>query len=292
MAPRDLEKSVVVIVGPTASGKTTAAIEVARRYGGEIICADSRTIYKGMDVGTAKPTFEEQKNVPHWGLDLVEPTQRYSSAQFQVYAESKIREIKKRGNMPIIVGGTGLYVDGLIFSYQYPQPPNVEQLKLLENMTTEQLHKYCVKNNIELPFNDKNKRHLARAAVTFGASDKRSIAPTRNIIIVGIATEKAELRARIEERTEHMFANGVVEEAIILGKKYGWKSEAMTSNVYRSLNPYLKNEYTINEAKQDFTIRDCQLAKRQMTWFRRNPYIEWCTRDEVVAYLIASLETE
>ena len=109
----------VVIVGPTASGKTGLAIELAEKYNGEIICADSRTIYRGMDIGTAKPTLKERQGVVHWGLDLVEPGEAFSAADFKAYADDKIANIRSREKVPFLVGGTGLYIDAVIFNYQF-----------------------------------------------------------------------------------------------------------------------------------------------------------------------------
>src|SRR5690606_33063041 len=141
----------VVIAGPTASGKTALAIELAERFGGEIICADSRTIYKGMDVGTAKPGVDEQAQIPHWGLDLVEPGDRFTAADFKEYALQKINEIRARGHVPFLVGGTGLYVDAVLFDYQFSAPANEHERAKLEQMTIERLHDYCEYNNIILP---------------------------------------------------------------------------------------------------------------------------------------------
>ena len=112
---------VIVIVGPTGSGKTSVAIEVAKEVGGEVVAADSRTIYKGMDVGTAKPSLAERGGVPHWGFDLVEPGERFTVADGKKYAEERIEEIRGRGHVPLVVGGTGLYVDALIFNYHFTQ---------------------------------------------------------------------------------------------------------------------------------------------------------------------------
>src|SRR5215216_6778680 len=112
-------KPLITIVGPTASGKTSLAVELAEQFGGEIICADSRTVYRGMDIGTAKPSKADQKRVPHWGIDLVDPDQKFSAADFKVYANQKIKEIRARGHIPFLVGGTGLYVDAVIFDYQF-----------------------------------------------------------------------------------------------------------------------------------------------------------------------------
>ena len=128
-------KPLVVIVGPTASGKSALAISLAEKFGGEIICADSRTVYKGMDIGTAKPTVDEQARVPHWGLDLVEPGERFSAAKFKRYAIAKIDEIHSRGNIPFLVGGTGLYIDGILFDYEFGSDFNAELRKKLESLS-------------------------------------------------------------------------------------------------------------------------------------------------------------
>ena len=124
----EMKKPIIVIVGPTASGKTGVAIELAEKIGGEIICADSRTIYKSMDIGTAKPSIPEQKNIVHYGLDLVEPNERFTVYDWKKYAEQKIYEIRRLGKYPIIVGGTGLYVDALIYDYQFDQKHKSDQI--------------------------------------------------------------------------------------------------------------------------------------------------------------------
>ena len=270
----------IVIVGPTASGKTALAIDIARQYDGEVICADSRTVYRGMDIGTAKPDMVERQEVVHWGLDLVEPGQRFTAAAWQAYARERIDDIRSRGKLPIVAGGTGLYVDGLIFDYQYPAQPSAEQRELFESMSLEQLHKYCIDNNIILPENDKNKRHLVRRIVHDGQPNKRRQQIIDDAFVVGIATGVEQLRVKIAHRAEQMFADGVVEEAILLGKIYGWDSEAMSGNIYPLLRQHLAGKASIDEAKVAFATRDWQLAKRQMTWFRRNPYIAWGRADD------------
>lgn len=282
--------SMLVIVGPTASGKTALAIELAQRYNGEIICADSRTVYVDMNIGTAKPTPDEQAMAKHWGIDMALPTERYTAAQFKRYATGVIADIRARGKLPIIVGGTGLYVDALLFDYDFPSPPSRDEQQKFERMTAEGLIQYCIDNNVELPEDNKNTRRLLKAIYTQGVADKRKQYVGSDIIVVGIATEKIVLNQRISDRTEHMFDNGVVEEARSLGEKYGWESEAMTSNVYRSIKPYLDGGTTIDEVKQDFIHRDQQLAKRQMTWFRRNPFIAWGSVRDIADYARRTLE--
>jgi tRNA dimethylallyltransferase len=283
------EPPLVVIAGPTASGKTALAIELARRFEGEIICADSRTIYKGMDVGTAKPTMDERAGVPHWGLDLVEPGERFTAADFKQYALQKIDEIRARGHVPFLVGGSGLYVDAIIFDYEFGQPADEGWRAELEQLTIEQLQECCAKNNIPLPENRFNKRYVIRAIEQKSINAKRRSEPAGNTIIVGIATERESLRTRIEGRVEQLLDDGVVNEATLLGEKYGWESEAMTGNIYPPIRAYLNGELTSTELKEKITTLDWRLAKRQLTWLKRNPYIHWGNVDELRRYVTKKL---
>lgn len=285
-------KPLVVIVGPTASGKTSLAIELAEEFGGEIICADSRTVYKDMDIGTAKPTAEERSRVPHWGLDLVEPGERYTVADFKQYAEQKIEEIRQRGNIPFLVGGTGLYVDAVVFDYQFGTDADMARRMQLESWSIDELHNYCNQHNISLPENRLNKRYVIRAIEQKSINTKRRNAPISSSIIVGIATDRDILRTRIAARAEQIFENGVVDEAIKLGKKYGWANEAMTGNIYPLIRSYLEGERTKGEIKERFTTLDWQLAKRQLTWLRRNLFIKWLPLTEAKSYLRSVLAPE
>lgn len=282
MAAARLEP-LVVIVGPTASGKTSLAIRLAQRYGGEIICADSRTIYKGMDVGTAKPTSEERALVPHWGLDLVEPGEPFTAADFKRYALQKIEEIRSRGHIPFLVGGSGLYVDAVIFDYQFAPPSSRRQE--LEHMTIDELQQYCIKNNINLPENTKNKRYLIRVIEIGTAQPGRRSEPLEDSVVVGITTNREVLRQRIEDRAEQIFDDNVVNEATILGKKYGWTNEAMTGNIYPLIRQHLAGELSQAEVKEKSIVADWRLAKRQLTWLKRNPHIWWGSLDQVEQYL-------
>ena len=277
------EPPLIVIVGPTASGKTALAIKLALRYEGEIICADSRTIYKGMDIGTAKPSIKERLTVPHWGLDLVEPGERFTAADFQQYATEKIADIRTRGKVPFLVGGTGLYVDGLIFDYQFGDEGDEARRNRFMEMSLEELYKYCDRNNIILPENSSNKRYIVRAIEQKGLNNRRRSEPISNSIIVGIATEKATLRTRIESRSEQLFEDGVVED--------GWDSEAMTGNIYPLARQYVEGALSLSEVKRLFVTRDWQLAKRQLTWLRRNPFICWLDLEEAYNYLSQELES-
>jgi len=280
---------IVVIVGPTASGKTSLAIEVAKTCNGEIICADSRSIYKGMDIGTAKPSKSDRLQVPHWGLDLANPGDYFSAADFKTYANDKIKEIRSRGNVPFIVGGTGLYVDSVIFDYQFGKKADITTRNTLDKLTLEQLHDYCKKHNITLPENEKNKRYVIRAIELCGLNISKRDHPIENTIMIGLLIDKELLRTRIDKRVEQLFDDGVVEEANALGKRYGWDSEAMKGNIYPLAHSYLLGGMSWEIMKAKFKILDWRLAKRQMTWLKRNPFIKWLSPTDAKTYLLNQL---
>jgi len=280
----------VVIVGPTASGKSALAMELATVFNGEIICADSRTVYKNMDIGTAKPSAEDQAAVPHWGLDLVEPGETFSAADFKKYALLKTQQVRQRGHVPFMVGGTGLYVDGVIFDYKFGQP-RPELRKQLESLSLEELKTYCANNNVSLPENENNRRYVIRAIEQESINRKRLRSPIDNIVLVGITTERTELRRRITARAEQLFENGMLEEAIKLGEMYGWDSEAMTGNIYKLVKRYLDGELTFDELKQKNVTADWRLAKRQLTYMKRNQYIKWLTLDDAREYIRTALKS-
>lgn len=280
----NIRRPTIVIVGPTASGKTALAIELAKKHNGEIICADSRTVYKGLDIGTAKPTKRERSTVQHWGIDLVQPGELFTVADFQRYTLSKMSEIYGRKHIPFLVGGTGLYVDSVVYDFRFP-PRNEKLLRSLQDKTLEELIKYCEKNNVPLPNNYKNRRHLISAILRKGVDLKRSVKPQDGMIVVGIATDKEVLRTRIIERAEQIFSSNVVEETIKVVERYGWESEALTGNIYPIIKKLLAKDITIEQAKQDFCTADWRLAKRQMTWLRRDKNIKWLEREDAYTYL-------
>ncbi len=284
------EIPLVVIVGPTASGKSNLAVQLAKELNGEIICADSRTVYKYMDIGTAKPSAEDQATVPHWGLDLVEPGDVFTAADFKKYALQKVQEIRNRGHVPFIVGGTGLYVDGVIFDYEFGQP-EPELRKQLESLSLEELKMYCSNNNVELPENENNRRYVIRAIEQKNINTKRLRRPIHNVLLVGITTNRDELRQRIANRAEQLFENGMVEEAITLGKKYGWDSEAMTGNIYKLVRKYVNGELTMDELKQANATADWHLAKRQLTYLKRNQFIHWLSLQNAREYIKSTLKS-
>lgn len=282
-------KPLVVITGPTASGKTSLAIKIAKKYNGEIISADSRAIYIGADIGTAKPTAKEQAEVKHWGIDLVKPSQYFSAADYKKYANEKIDEIRSRGHIPILVGGTGLYIDAVLFDYQFgPKASRMLRL-LLQHASIGYLYAYCARHNIELPENYKNKRYVIRAIEMNGVKQGKASTPADDCIIVGIATDSSVLRDRIVKRAAQIFNDGAIDEARRLGRKYGWRSEAMKSNIYPLAKLYTKGKISLDEAIERSITLDWRLAKRQLTWMRRNKFIHWLSLADAEKYIVDQL---
>ncbi len=281
---RLIDKPIIVIVGPTASGKTELAIKLAERFGGEIICADSRTVYKGLDIGTAKPTKSEQDRVKHWGIDLVSPNEKYSAAQFQIYAKNKIDQIISRGKVPIVVGGTGLYISSLIYNYSFVDVDQKMKIKL-NNRTVDELKEYCRINNIDLPKNHKNKLHLVNNILRKGKPMSRKSNPGSRFVVVGISTERDALRSRIRRRAICMFKNNIVKESTKMANLYGWNIPGMTGNVYPIVRQLVEGEIAEDQAIEKAQSIDWQLARRQMTWFRRDKNIKWLSLDETEQYI-------
>jgi tRNA dimethylallyltransferase len=249
------QEPILVIVGPTASGKTGLAVRVAqelsRRRGcnieagevaAEIISADSRAIYIDMDIGTAKPDMEERGGIPHYGFDLVEPGERFTAYEFQQYARECIDKIRAQGKLPIIAGGTGLYVDALIYDYDFSA--------------------------------DSKKNYTNRQEMN------------SDYVVIGIDWPREVLRQRIEERANKFFAQPIEEETIRCVEKYGWDSGAMTSNIYPIVWDMLRGKISQEEAIRLFALDDWHLAKRQLTWFKRNKNIHWLKLDEAEQWIL------
>ncbi len=265
--------SLLVIVGPTASGKSDLAMRVARKYGGEIICADSRTIYIGMDIGTAKPSLKDRKSVPHWGLDILNPGQKYSAAKFKVYANNAIEDIQKRGKLPILVGGTGLYVDAVVFDYSFVGGKSQRLYSIMPNPAL----RIMIRNKgWKMPENYKNRRHLLATVRRKGKSGKRNKAPRSGTVMIGISPNDEVLRKRISKRAEAMFDMGIINETRESIQHYGEKILLGNAGIeYGIVARQLKGEITQEQAEELFVKSDWQYARRQKTWFRRNPYIHW-----------------
>lgn len=269
----------VVIVGPTASGKSALAMKIAQKYNGEIICADSRTVYKEMNIGTAKPTIQEQRQVPHHLLDVVFPNEAFTAAEFKMLAIKAIDNISKKGKVPILVGGTGLYIDAVLFSFNFGPKADERFREELSNKSTAALLEICRQKNIDISEVKANRRHLIRAIELNGVKNSDHILRP-NTVVVGLTIDRQQLLSRIARRISVMLQSGLLEEVKALDKKYGWTSEAMTSNIYRVFKDVVNGKKTVQQGIQEAILRDFQLAKRQMTWFKRNQYILWLSEKE------------
>lgn len=264
----------LVIVGETASGKSALAIELAERFNGEIIAADSRTVYKGMDIGTAKPTKAKREKIPHYCLDLVDPDEPFTVADFKREAEQAIADITARGRLPVLVGGTGLYVDAILYDYTFRAPADKTVRAELTALTVQELQKRLTDAGIPLPNNPQNPRHLIRAIETGGDEPQRSELRA-NTLVIGLIVERDMLRQRIVERIEQMVENRFVEEVRRLSERYGWDVPAMQAPGYKAFRGYVEGAISLDEAKTLFARGDIGLAKRQRTWFKRNKSIHW-----------------
>lgn len=272
----------VVIVGETGSGKTALAIELAKRFDGEIIAADSRTVYMGMDIGTAKPSMEERQGIPHFGLDVVEPGQHFSAYDFQQLAQSAIENISSRGKLPIIVGGTGLYIDSVLYGFTFRPQPTASKREQLQGLSIEELQNRILAAHLPLPENSQNPRHLTRVLES-GEAPKQHKKLRENTLVLGISLPREELERRIKSRVEAMVATGLVEEVRALAARYGGDTEALRTPGYKAFLEYIQGDMTLQAAKQQFARDDLRLAKRQRTWFKRSSDIHWLTGHDKLA---------
>ncbi len=264
-----MELPLIVILGPTASGKTAYAIRLARLIGGEVICADSRTVYRGMNIGTAKPTEPERAGVPHWGLDLIEPDQRYSLYDFRRYATAKVAEIRQRQHVPLLVGGSGLYINSVIYDYRLAGGDYDPTTRAkLEKLSPDELRRLAIKQGAKLPRDLDNKRRLIRSLETGGVSNNCGYL-SRQTVVIGIAVDKEKLSQRISERAERMLERGLVDETDRLIARYGMV-EPLRRNAYGVVAKYLTGQIYEAELIEQISTKDRQLAKKQLTWWR-NP---------------------
>lgn len=284
------EIPLIVITGPTASGKTGLALELAGQYGGEIICADSRTVYRGMDIGTAKPSLAEQKMVKHWLLDVADPGSLFTAADFKRLADIAIDDIRSRGRVPFLVGGSGLYIDAVVLNFSFAKKADPVLRKRLEQLSTEELHTMIKKQQLVIPANYNNRRHLIRCIEKNNTITSGKNIPMATTHLAAIKLDKTKLEANIIRRIDTMFADGVVQETQQLLQQYGPDNEALTGNIYRIIRDYLAGNIDKDTAKLQAIKRDRQLVKRQITWLKRHDYVAWLGPDEVRSWVGGIIE--
>ena len=265
----------ITIVGETASGKSALALQLAQQFDGEIICADSWTVRREVNIGTAKPTVDEQAEVPHHLLDVVGPCEDFTAAVFKDMAVRTIAEIAGRGKLPIMVGGTGLYIDGVLYDYGFLEQGDRAERETLNALSIPQLIATIQDAGIALGEVDvRNKRRLIRLLETNGAQPTRqTLRP--NTLILGLKTEREQLKERIITRTDAMLAAGLEQEVEALSHKYGWDCEALKGVGYAQWREYFLGTQNLDVTRQKIIKATTELAKRQRTWFKRNKSIQW-----------------
>jgi len=285
----------IVILGPTASGKTDLAIKLAKKLNGEIISADSRQIYKGMDIGTAKPTKKERQGIPHYLLDVASPKRRFTVAQYRKLALKAINKIFQKGKIPFLVGGTGFYIQAVVDGIVIPEVrPYWKLRKKLEKKSVVELYKILKKLDPRRAktIERKNPRRLIRA-IEIVMKTKRPVPPLKfqplpyPVLMIGIKRDKKELQNLIKKRFFKWLRQGLIKEVVNL-KKLGlsWKRIEDFGIHYRVIARYLQNKIGDKEMIEN-SIREIQnYAKRQITWFKRDKRIHWVKNQNEAERLI------
>ena len=282
---------VIVICGPTASGKTALSIELAKRINGEIVSADSMQIYKDMDIGSAKVTKEEMQGIKHYLVDCVSPDERYSVANYKLDAKKAIEEILKKGKTPIVVGGTGLYIDALIYEIEYQDIKINESYRkelesIKQNQGLEVLYERAVKIDPEAmkKISPNDSKRIMRVLEIYEATGKNKTeqeAESRlkeipyNYKVFAITMDREKLYERINKRVDIMIENGLIEEVKELLKKYKEFPTAMQALGYKEVKEYLDGKLTKQEMIDKIKQESRRYAKRQLTWFRKNKQTIW-----------------
>ena len=283
----------LVILGPTASGKSNLAIQLAEIFDGEIISADSRQIFKEMNIGTAKIL---NSKTPHHLIDFINPTESFSVAQYKKLAYQTIENIQKKGKLPILCGGTGLYISSVIENWQFPKIP--AQNKLREELETKSIQK-LLEIYIKIDpqgaemIDSKNKRRLIRAIEVSSLSNKsfwqqrKKTKPFFNTLLIGLKLPKEELKQRVSKRTKKMIQIGLETEVKNLVNKYGW-IPSLQSIGYQEWKEYFNDKINKKEVQNLIELHTLQYIKRQMTWFKKMKEIKWI-EDKKIAIELTKL---
>ncbi len=292
-------KKVIVIAGPTGVGKTKLSIELAKKFNGEIINADATQVYRGLDIGSAKIKEEEKENIPHHLLDIKNVNEEYTIYHYQKDCRKKIEEITNRGHIPILVGGTGLYIKSALYDYQLAETKK-EQSKY-EGVATEELYKELIKLDKEaIAKIDKNNRRRIINAINYYKETNESITKNRtskelyNTTYIGLTTNRDNLYKRINNRVEEMLKNGLLEEVKSFYHKKAFTKPLLNAIGYKELIHYLNGEINYETAIDEIKKNSRHYAKRQYTFFNHQLPIKWFetnyddfnkTIEEVITYI-------
>jgi len=280
---------VICIVGPTAVGKTRLSVELAKRLGGEIISGDSMQIYRGMNIGTAKATVEERQGVPHHLLDEKNPEEGYSVAEFQEAVRKKIAEIKARHRIPILVGGTGLYIKAVLYDYEFANGQyrtKTEDEEKFNHLTNEQLHQELAKIDPASAeeIHQNNRKRIIRALEIFeqtGEQKSKKIQQQKHellydALLIGLTDDREILYERINNRVDAMIKNGLLEEVrALFDSNIPETAQSIRAIGYKELYPYFRGELDLTTTVDLIKRNSRRYAKRQFTWFRNQMDVNW-----------------
>ena len=304
------KQKIIVILGPTAVGKTKLSIVLAKYLHTEIISGDSMLVYKGMDIGTAKPSIEEMAGVKHHVIDILEPWENFNVSNFQAVVKPLIEKINAQGKIPILAGGTGLYVKSLVEGYQFNKTSGdlsyrkhleelakehgkeyvLDMLKKVDSQTAEKLHV----NNFNRIIRALEVYHLGQEKISHASYYEQTGKLVYDVYVVGIQRERANLYARINQRVDIMMANnfiGEVQNLLAKGAEPTW--QAMKGIGYREIMAYLQGEMDLNTAVEEMKKATRHFAKRQFTWYRKMPYINWYDAENMTYHeLLAKVEED
>lgn len=290
---------IVVIVGPTASGKTELSIELAKRIDGEIISGDSMQVYKYMDIGTAKVTPEEMDGVPHHLIDILNPDDAFSAYKFKNLAEALIDDITRRGKIPIIAGGTGLYIQSLIYNYELedetitPEEKIIvkKKMKEIEQLNNQQLHDYLAQfDAISAENIHKNNRQRVLRAIEYYFKTKKLLSNRKKVqqftenydtLLIGIKMSRKTLYSRINKRVDIMLDHGLFKEVQQLVEQGYESCQSMQAIGYKELIPVINGQMIYEDAVNELKQHSRQYAKRQMTWFKNKMNVHWLDKENM-----------
>lgn len=292
----------IVVCGPTASGKTDLAIVLAKKFNGEIVNADSRQIYKEMDIATAKPlkvTSDKLQvtstdeyiidGVKHYLLDMISPDENFTLSDYKDQAQKTIKEIIKKGKIPFLVGGTGLYIKAIVDNLEIPRvEPDLVLRRELESKSLEERVKMLKEIDPETyeKIDIQNPRRVIRALEVVLSTGESFLKQQKkgkslfNVLQLGIKVDKENLYERINKRCEKMIEAGLIQEAKRLAQKYSWELPSMSGIGYRQMRDYIEGKMTLEEAIEWLQMDTRHYAKRQMTWFKKDEKIVWIENEK------------
>lgn len=291
-----MKQKLIVILGPTASGKSALGVKLAQKFGGEIISADSRQVYKGLDIGSGKITKKEMRGIPHHLLSIVSPQKRFSVAQYQEFARKKIQDIQEQNKLPFLVGGSPLYIYAVVDGWVIPEvKPNPNLRKQLEKLTAEQLLKKLQKLDPRRAqtIEQKNPRRLIRA-LEIVMTTKRPVPLFQKhplpypVLFLGIRRPEKELKQRNVLRLEKRFRQGMIAEVKKLhAQGVSWQRLEEFGLEYRYIAQYLQGKLSLQEMRAKLYKAIMDFARRQMTWFKKDKRIHWINNQKEGARLLS-----